>query len=305
MKLEDNRIEFFKYINLVANNTGFSAYLIEKDYFVTMILNEANKRIKGLVFKGGTSLSKCHKIINRFSEDIDLSLNNDFFSQKYKRNSIKIMANLIEDLGLKLLNKEKILKHTHGTYNCFEIEYPTCFETKFNKPLILLELVYIERTYPTEIKEANSYIGEFLVTNGYKDIIEKYGLVPFNIEVQALERTFVDKVFAICDYYMLKNERRNSRHIYDIYKILSVIDISKKDLKPFIEEIRTIRKKNKRCVSAQDDIDINEVLCEIIESKYYKRDFEKVTSLLLTKTISYEEIINCLTVIINSGVFEK
>lgn len=165
MKLDNNENEFLEYINLTSNDTGFSKYLIEKDFFVTKLLNEANKKIKGLVFKGGTSLSKCFKIIDRFSEDIDLSLNNEFFSQKYKRNAVRVMVDIIEGLGFKLLNKDKIIKHTHGTYNCFEIEYPSCFKSKFNKPLILLELVYIERTYPTEIKEANSYIGEFLLKN--------------------------------------------------------------------------------------------------------------------------------------------
>lgn len=305
MRLDKNTTEFIKYISDVSRVTGFNEFLIEKDYFVTLLLNEANKEIKGLVFKGGTSLSKCHKIIDRFSEDIDLSLNNDFFSQKYKRNAVKIMVNVIENLGFILLNKDKILKHTHGTYNCFEIEYPTCFNSKINKPIILLELVYIERTYPTLIKEANSYIGEFLISNNYVEVINKYELEPFKIEVQALERTFVDKVFAICDYYVLKKERRNSRHIYDIYKILGVIDISNKDLKPFIEEIRTIRKKNKNCVTAQDNVDINEILKEIVESNYYKKDYEKVTSLLVTKPISYNEIITCIPKIIESKLFEK
>lgn len=106
-------------------------------------------------------------------------------------------------------------------------------------------------------------------------------------------------------YYVLKKERRNSRHIYDIYKILGVIDISNKDLKPFIEEIRTIRKKNKNCVTAQDNVDINEILKEIVESNYYKKDYEKVTSLLVTKPISYNEIITCIPKIIESKLFEK
>ncbi len=101
----------------------------------------------------------------------------------------------------------------------------------------------------------------------------------------------------------LKNERRNSRHIYDLYKILNVIDISNDKLVPFIKEIRTIRKKNIKCVSAQDSVDINEILKEIIKSNYYKKDFEKVTSLLLTKPVSYDEAIKSLSIIIDSGVF--
>ena len=132
------------------------------------------------------------------------------------------MVRVIESLNLTLLNKDKILNHTHGTYNCFQIEYPSLFKSKMNRPIILLELVYIERSYPAEIKEASSYICEFLKNSNRKDLIEKYELESFNIEVQRLERTFIDKVFAICDYYVLKKETRNSRHIYDIYKIFLI-----------------------------------------------------------------------------------
>lgn len=98
MRLDENNYEFTKYINKTAKETGFSDYLMEKDFYVTLLLNEANKRINGLVFKGGTSLSKCFKLIDRFSEDIDLSLNNEYFSQKNKRNAIKIMADIIKKL---------------------------------------------------------------------------------------------------------------------------------------------------------------------------------------------------------------
>lgn len=305
MRLDYNKEDFVNLINATKEYMNLDLSIIEKDFYVTLILSEASKKISGLVFKGGTSLSKCYNIIDRFSEDIDLSLNNKYFSQKYKRNSIRQMVEIIENLGLTLKNKDKILHHTHGTYNCFKIEYPSIYNlTEGIEPEILLELVYIERTYPTEIKEANSYIGEFLLKNNYKEIVEKYELAKFNIEVQALERTFVDKVFAICDYYMLKNERRNSRHIYDLYKILNVIDISNEKLVPFIKEIRTIRKKNRKCVSAQDNVDINEILKEIIDSKYYKKDFEKVTSLLLAKPVSYDEVIKCLSIVRDSGVFK-
>lgn len=37
---------------------------------------------------------------------------------------------------------------------------------------------------------------------------------------------------------------------------------------------------------------------------FYKKDFEKVTSLLLTKPVSYGEAIKCLSIVIDSGVFK-
>lgn len=52
-----------------------------------------------------------------------------------------------------------------------------------------------------------------------KLLIAEYGLEPFDMTLQSLERTFADKVFALCDYYMNKRIKRNSRHIYDIYML--------------------------------------------------------------------------------------
>ena len=41
-----------------------------------------------------------------------------------------------------------------------------------------------------------SFIGEYLSQNGYKNLVNEYGLEPFSIRVQSLSRTLVDKVFA-------------------------------------------------------------------------------------------------------------
>jgi len=49
---------------------------IEKDYWVTYVLKNlsGSEFIDSVVFKGGTSLSKVYKCIERFSEDIDLAI---------------------------------------------------------------------------------------------------------------------------------------------------------------------------------------------------------------------------------------
>ena len=62
----DNRT-FLDIINEVSNQTGISRDIIEKDYYVTLILKELFRNDKNYVFKGGTSLSKGYHLINRFS----------------------------------------------------------------------------------------------------------------------------------------------------------------------------------------------------------------------------------------------
>ena len=63
--------------------------IIEKDYYVTLFLKEMVKIIPDIVFKGGTSLSKCYGVIKRFSEDIDLNLAGETKPTEGQRRKLK------------------------------------------------------------------------------------------------------------------------------------------------------------------------------------------------------------------------
>ena len=76
MNLHHDKEAFTELIIGAANELAIPTNVIEKDYYVTMILKQLAANAPDCVFKGGTSLSKCHKIIDRFSEDIDISFSN-------------------------------------------------------------------------------------------------------------------------------------------------------------------------------------------------------------------------------------
>lgn len=220
MKLHNDAKTFKDLVVATSRFTKIAPALIEKDYYVTLVLNELNKRIDGLLFKGGTCLAKCYKVINRFSEDIDLTLDNEHFTQSKKREANKVLISLCDCLNLKIINRDVVDKHSHGSYNCYEIEYPIQYKSDSLKPFLMAEVVFIQKAYPDEAQMANSYIGEYLLAMDRKDLIKEYELESFAIRTQALQRTLVDKVFAICDYYLRDEKTRNSRHIYDIYCLL-------------------------------------------------------------------------------------
>ena len=276
--------------------------LVQKDYFICQLLKNCTREINGLVFKGGTSLSKCHKVINRFSEDIDLTLDLEHSSQTFKRNSIRKLAELCDKHPLKLINKEQRLLHTHSNYNCFRILYPLYQGDDLKEDQIKLEMVYLSKCYPSEKSMIRSYIGEYLSAINRVDLIKEFELEPFQIQVQSLSRTLVDKVFAICDYYLRNEVQRNSRHIYDICQILTEVELND-DLKELIHEVRVERQKSDRCPSSLEGVSINKILNEIISSNFYKRDYENVTRLLLFKDFQYEDAIKSLDTIIKSNIF--
>lgn len=303
MQLHKDKERFHDAIMAASAKFGFEPALIEKDYFVTLFLKRATERINGLVFKGGTSLSKCYKLIDRFSEDVDLTLDAEHFTQGRKRNSIKELIAVCDDLELILLNREKIELHTHGNFNRFEIQYPIKFQSDDVKSELIVEMTYIQKSYPSEESEASSYIGDFLKEAGSSTILAEYGLEPFCVQVQALQRTLIDKVFALCDYYLSGDTKRNSRHIYDIAKLLTKVNAFDGTLQVLVSNVRNDRKRNRTCLSAQDGVDVPEVLKSIINTEFFKKDYDETTLKLLSKPISYEDAIKSLQTVIDSEIF--
>lgn len=67
-----------------AQRLGFGGEsIVEKDFWVTWVLGQLFTGVAGLgdhlVFKGGTSLSKVYRAINRFSEDVDVTIGRELF----------------------------------------------------------------------------------------------------------------------------------------------------------------------------------------------------------------------------------
>ena len=74
MRLQGNKELFRQAIQATSDQMGILPIYVEKDYWVTVVLYALfHAEISSeIVFKGGTALSKCFQMIERFSEDIDL-----------------------------------------------------------------------------------------------------------------------------------------------------------------------------------------------------------------------------------------
>jgi len=168
-----------------------------------LALNKINAEVPGLIFKGGTSLSKCHKVINRFSEDIDLTLDSEHLTEGQRKKVKSTIVKICEELELTISNLENT--RSRRVYNCYQISYPLLFENDEIDPVIKVETVLMQECYPEEVKQADSLIGEWMKANGFGKQAEEYELIPFNIRVQTMERTLIDKVYALCDYMLLNN----------------------------------------------------------------------------------------------------
>lgn len=301
MVLHNDKENFDIAIKAASRHFNVSPAIIEKDYYVTLVLSELAKQVPDLLFKGGTSLSKCHKIIDRFSEDIDITLDSNHQSQGKRKNLKYTIIEICNTLGLNLLNKSET--RSRRDYNCYKIDYSASHSLPGLNPQLLVETVFIVKAFPDEIKQASSMIYDYLKAIGNEDAITQYQLQPFDIRVQTLNRTFVDKVFAICDYMLDSKTERQSRHIYDLSRLLTLVDLDD-SLKTLIKEVREERKSGAKCYSAQDGVSITLLLQKMIDTEFFKKDYEDSTVKLLSKPVSYEEASAALKTIIESRVFD-
>lgn len=88
----------------VSERTGIDESIVEKDYYVTMILKELVQRNPNVVFKGGTSLSKAYHVIDRFSEDIDITFEEHLGEARRKKIKYQLLQPISEDLDLAIDN---------------------------------------------------------------------------------------------------------------------------------------------------------------------------------------------------------
>lgn len=302
MYLHDNKELFDQVITLVQDETKFNKEIIIKDYYSMMLLERISSKLPDVIFKGGTCLSKAWKNIDRFSEDVDLTFEKRL-TESERRNISHILQDTISEVdGLHLSNEEEI--KSKSDHNIYMVSYPAEHDVEYIKDYIQIETSYFIGSFPFEKKEIKSYILEYLEKMDNKKLIEDYDLKSFTINVQSIERTFVDKVFALCDYFIRGDVRKRARHIYDLYKIYPLINKEKK-LKQLIEDVRLLRREHEKCESAQNGININDVLKQIIDSKLFKEDFEQTTSAMFTskESITYDESISVLFKIIEDDLF--
>ncbi len=255
----------------INDRTGIRNEILEKDYYVCLVLKELSNKQKKLkaYFKGGTAVYKILGQMNRFSEDIDLTVKVvESDSNNSNRTRLKKSA-----LGYNICNLELMKEETvdnKGSITAF-YKYNSLFNSN---ELYKSERIQIESTSFTVSEPIATYTIEPLVykfaTYDEKEILRKqYGLSEFEIEIIKLERIFVDKIFATEFYFERKMYADVSKHLYDI-SILMKSDTIQNLLKNKEELVKLIDYKRKEEKVRIGGIDENK---RIVDFKYFKLNF--------------------------------
>jgi hypothetical protein len=152
----------------------------------------------------------------------------------------------------------------------------------------------------------SNFISNYLLESNELELIEEFKLEPFEMLIQSVERTFIDKMFAICDYHLEGKYHRYSRHIYDTHMIWSSGILNQELLRSIVMDVVKDRQlfgnRNKSCQPGLKPLNI---LTEIIEEEVYKADFNNVTSQFIYKAVEYDTCIKSLKEIIKSDIIPE
>lgn len=224
----------------IATEKGMTPFAVEKDWWVSRTLEIifGMPIADHLVFKGGTSLSKAWKLINRFSEDIDLAIDKEYFDgyageiSKSKITKLRKEAGvyttgtffeeLIEEFrskGYKGLDF-KVIEATDSDQDprVIEIYYPNIISqpTEYISPRVQIEISCRSLREPFSIQSFGALVDEVYSD---KDFAEQL----FEVPTVNPERTFLEKLFLLHEEFHRPFEKmrvdRLSRHLYDVYQL--------------------------------------------------------------------------------------
>lgn len=241
------RIELFEQ---TAQQTGIEAVIIEKDFWVCWTLQELFQLPtmgEHLIFKGGTSLSKVFKIIERFSEDIDVSIDRGFLgfggandpeagaSNKEKQRRIEALRTACQQKiakellpALEAAIKAKVRHDEKWSLRSDDedpdqqtllFDYPTSFapdETGYIRRMVKIEMGARADHWPSETKTITPYVAEQF-PQGFK-------AASCTVKVLSAERTFWEKATILHAEFHRPADKpipeRFSRHYGDFYELI-------------------------------------------------------------------------------------
>ena len=228
MNLHESPDIYLELIQATATDRSIPAIYVEKDYWVTRVLKRLSESdyCDAVVFKGGTSLSKAHGLIERFSEDIDLALRDGHrLGDAARRRLMKgIESAATQDLTFV---KGHPLESKHGKFRKTAYEFPTHANTAELGQVtdtVVLEINSFASPDPSATMPIATLIHDFLVEADLTDLVLGHELEPFQVQVLGVERTLCEKIMGLVraghEKDALADFRRRIRHFYDIVMIM-------------------------------------------------------------------------------------
>ena len=226
MKLHRDKYSFLNIIGLIHSVTGIREDILEKDYYVTLLLKELSEKQETLpaYFKGGTALYKAQKSIRRFSEDIDLTICIDNCSGSQAKKRLETATK--KYISLLRTSRKELEDDRKGSITAV-YDYMPLVTVDTDDPLQRFGYVKVEGTSftvsePFSTLEIEPVIYTYATEEQRSILREQFGVMPFPIKTIRLERIFADKIFAAEFYYERGMYFDVAKHIYDVSVMLDL-----------------------------------------------------------------------------------
>ncbi len=288
----------------VSDDLGINVSLVEKDYWIMNTLYHLNNLFE-FQMKGGTSLSKGFKIIDRFSEDIDLQIippagqlkfqvyfGKNHNKDKHIESRKKYFDWIRDQLEGKINGIEEVKRDTDFDDSKYKnagirLYYKSLFSPLSDiKEGILLELGF-DKITPNTNKDISSWIFDRVSLKSIKDNRAKR-IVCYNPEY-----TFIEKLDAVVRKYKKYRDTNKIsenflRHYYDLYCLLGEIKIQNFiGTKPY----ESYKKERMKSLSAVVKSHLAFSLKNTKEKELFERGYIKQKSLYYKGQIPFEKIL--------------
>jgi predicted nucleotidyltransferase component of viral defense system len=219
-------------IRAASEHLKINQVFIEKDYWITLVLNRLSKTkyVNETVFKGGTSLSKGFGLINRFSEDVDIAIIN---AADKSGNVVKNIIRTVEKEITEELTEVNLegLTSKGSRFRKSVFEYSSIDKQNKNNRLIV-EINSFANPFPYQQCTIKSFLYDFLKATSNsgnsslrEKYIEQYELQPFTINVLKKEQTLLEKLVSLIRFSFDKDSVQSIstkiRHFYDLYYLMN------------------------------------------------------------------------------------
>ena len=233
MILHKNISLFKDAVTITAQQLNLPAVYIEKDYWVTFVLHTIfhNSIGKETIFKGGTALSKCFGLVNRFSEDIDLVVlrrkgeSNNKLTSKIKEISAVVSAVLPE---VEIADVTQKMGMNRKTAHSYSKEFTGNYGQV--RDVIIVEATWLGYYEPYTTKSLSSFVGDMMIKNGQSKIAEEKGMMPFDVLALEPVRTLCEKIMSLVRFSYaeepIEGLKKKIRHTYDLYQLLQNKELS-------------------------------------------------------------------------------
>lgn len=281
--------DFRGLIQVVSNEKRILPQLIEKDYWIMHVLYGLAKQ--GFVFelKGGTSLSKGYRIIERFSEDIDIRIDPPSELKvmagknhqkpthvESRRHFFDWLAETIHIPGIKSVNRDHEFDDDQFRGAGIRLIYPTTLQAIAGlKPGILLEVGFDDTT-PNEAVDISSWALDKAATSGVTFTDNR----ALQVKCYHPAFTLVEKLQAVSTKFRQQQESGGFpvnflRHYYDIYCLLADPKVQEFIGTGTYQERKEqrFRKEDIRCISENHAFQLQDpAVFQLYTSEYAKTE---------------------------------